>query len=40
MLTGKYPVTDIPTREDVKKTKRRFERSNLSTEPQPVITEE
>jgi hypothetical protein len=40
MLTGKYTVTDIPTREDVEKTKRRFLRSNLSTEPQPEITEE
>ena len=40
MLTGKYMVTDIPTREDVEKTKLRFLRSNLSTEPQPEITEE
>ena len=39
MLTGKYTVTDIPTREDVEKTKRRFLHSNLSTEPQPEITE-
>ncbi len=40
MLTGRYTVTDVPTREDVEITKRRFLRSNLSTEPQPEITEE
>lgn len=40
MVTGKHTVTDIPTREDVEKVKDRFRRDNLSTEPQPEISEE